>query len=64
MDIKQHILSMAPAAQDMLLSNAINTKNLGMLSQLLEILREQRDHNQLARITANMMKDFTDNLEL
>ena len=52
---------MTPAAQDMLLSNAINTKNLSMLSQLLEILREQRDPNQLARITANMMKDFTDN---
>jgi len=61
MDIKQHVLSMTPAVQNMLLCNAINTKNLGMLSELLEILREQRNPNQLARITASMMKDFTEN---
>jgi len=60
MDIKEHILSMTPEAQNMLLCNAINTKNLRMLSELLEILREQRDPKQLARITADMMKDFTE----
>ena len=52
MDIKQHILSMAPSAQNMLLEAAVKEHNMAMLSQLMTIIGEQRDVNNLV---ANLM---------
>jgi hypothetical protein len=58
MDIKKHILSMAPEAQNMLLRAAVNEQNIDMLVQLQEVLEEQRDPMELVETIANMMKEF------
>ena len=58
MDIKKHILSMAPEAQNMLLRAAVNEQRVDMLFQLQEILEEQRDPMELVETIANMMKEF------
>jgi len=57
MDIKKHILSMAPEAQNMLLRAAVNEHRVDMLVELQEILEEQRDPMELVETIANMMKE-------
>ena len=48
-DIKKHILSMAPSAQDMLIKAAIKEGNVGILVQLIEIIGKDRDISRLIR---------------
>lgn len=48
--IKEHILSMAPSAQDMLIKSAIKEGNMAILVQLIEIIGEKRD---ISRLIAN-----------
>jgi len=47
MDIKKHILSMAPHAQDHLILTAIREGNLEILNQLIEIIGAKRDLGDL-----------------
>lgn len=47
MDIKNHILSMAPHAQDHLILTAIREGNLNVLNQLIEIIGAKRDLGDL-----------------
>jgi hypothetical protein len=46
-DIRKHILSMAPSAQDMLIKSAIKEGNMAILVQLIEIIGEKRDISRL-----------------
>jgi hypothetical protein len=46
-DIKKHILSMAPSAQDMLIKAAIKEGNFTILTQLVGIIGETRDISNL-----------------
>ena len=55
--MKNHILSMAPKAQNMLLQAAVDDHRLDMLVQLTEILKEQRDPRALSETIAQMMKE-------
>jgi len=53
-DIKKHILSMDPSAQDMLIKAAIQEGNIGILMQLIEIVGDKRDISRL--LTAEVDK--------
>ena len=53
-DIKKHILSMHPSAQDMLIKAAIQEGNIGILMQLIEIVGDKRDISRL--LTAGVDK--------
>jgi hypothetical protein len=57
MNIKNHILSMAPEAQNMLLQAAVTDHRLDMLLELTNILEDQRDPKVLAELVCKMMKE-------
>jgi len=61
MDIKNHILSMTPGAQNMLLKNAVTEGRLDILNQLIEIMGEQREPLELIELVATEMQKVIEN---
>ena len=59
-DIKAHVQSMAPEAQDMLLKAAVKDHEMSILIDLMGIIGEQRDPRSVANKVSNWMKEVAD----
>ena len=61
MDIKNHILSMDPQAQNALLKQAVVEGRLDILNQLIDIMGEQREPLELIELVATEMQKVLEN---